>query len=458
MASAEVPKLGVWAEQAVVGSMLIDPRCVGLVVSRMSESDFTMEINRRLFQVFRERFNQDQVLDLVPVCEEVSPGDTRLRDYVLQLMDTTPTAANVEAYIDETRRTTRLFRLRKLGTSLAAVLEEETAGQLLRDGQAILSGQAANSEADMDQATLDFYDDLEKSPQFLPWGFPLLDDNLDVSGGMFMVLGGRPSDGKTALALHMAFAQARHRKVGYFTLEDDRKTLFVRLKSAVSGIPLRNILRRQLTQRDYALLAASDDEIRSRRLKIIEAAGFTVQQIISRARYHKFDVIYIDYLQEIRPDAKGRPSRYEEVSDISRQLATEARVGKIPIVALAQLGRPPEKGLRSAPTMSALKESGQIEQDANVIMFVWRRDETSSRTKRYLTIAKNKLGMLGEWKLLFDAKIQRFYPELVAETAEESKKPHDDITPEPEYKQQTLYEIKGSEPLSWENLIGDPRT
>lgn len=451
MASAEIPGLGVWAEQAVIGSMLIDPRCVGLVVSRMCESDFTMEINRRLFQVFQDRFNRDQVLDLVLVCQEVSSGDARLRDYVLQLMDTTPTAANVEAYIDEARRATRLSRLRDLGASLTAVLEEETAGQLLRDGQAILSGDTANGEADMDRASLDFYDDLEKSPQFLPWGFPLLDDNLDVSGGMFMVLGGRPSDGKTALALHMAFAQAKHRKVGYFTLEDDRRTLFVRLKSAASGIPLRKILRRQLTQQDYALLAASDDEILARKLEIIEAAGFTVQQIISRARYHKFDVIYIDYLQQIRSDAKGRPSRYEEVSDISRQLATEARTSKLPIVALAQLGRPLEKGLRSAPAMSALKESGQIEQDANVIMFVWRRDETSSRTKRYLTIAKNKLGMLGEWKLIFDAKIQRFYPDLVTETSEEAKNHHEDADPEPEYKQQAFYELPGSEPLPWDD-------
>lgn len=447
MASAEIPGLGVWAEQSVIGSMLIDSRCVGLVVSRMSEADYSMEINRRLFAVFRDRYNRGQVLDPVAVCQEASPGDASLRNYVMQLMDTTPTAANVAEYIEEAKKTTRLSKLREIGTSLSAAVTEDTAAQLLRDGQAICSGRDRDDESDMDRATLDFYGALETEPEFMPWGFPLLDDTLDVAGGMFVVLGGRPSDGKTALALHMAFAQAEHKKVGYFTLEDDRATLYARLKSAVSGVPLRKILRRNLSNVDYALLTGSDDEIRARGLTIIEAANWTVQKIISRARYHNFDIIYIDYLQEIRSDSKGRPSRYEEVSDISRQLATEARTSKRPIVALAQLGRPFERGLRTAPTMAALKESGQIEQDANLIMFIWRRDETSSRTKRYLTISKNKLGVLGEWKVLYDAKIQRFYPDLVTETAEEAKNPHEDADPEPEYQQIELRELPSDGPL-----------
>ena len=152
-------------------------------------------------------------------------------------------------------------------------------------------------------------------------------------------------------------------------------------------------------------------------------------------------MIFIDYLQEIKSDSKGRPSRYEEVSDISRQLASEARTSKLPIIALAQLSRPYEKGLRTAPSMAALKESGQIEQDANVIMFIWRRDETSSRTKRYLTIAKNKLGVLGDWKITFDAKIQRFYSDLVVESEEKAREPLEDVEPEPEYRQLEMKEL-----------------
>lgn len=451
MDGAERNRMGFdpWAEQGVIGSMLIDPRCVGLVVSRMTEADFTLETNKRIFLAFRERFAKGQVMDPIMILGDVSPEDPALRQYILQLMDATPTAANVEPYIEEAKRLTKLSRIREIGCQLSAVVEPGEAAQLLKGGQALLSEQGRDDEADMDRATLDFYEYLEKTPDFLPWGFPLLDDNLDVSGGNFVVIGGRPSDGKTALALHMAFEQAKTKNVGFFTLEDSKDVLYSRLKSAISGVPLRNILRRRLSDAEYRLLAASDDEIRSRRLTLIESFGWTAEEIIARSNYHKFDVIYVDYLQYIRGSGKGRPGRYDEISDISRELAREARSSKTTVVALAQLSRPQEKGLRGAPTMAALKESGQIEQDANVIMFVWRRDETSSQTKRYLTIAKNKLGPLGEWKIMFNGSIQRFYPDLVEETPEEAKEPLEDHGPEPKYQQMDFESLPENIETPW---------
>lgn len=419
-------RISPWAEQSVIGSMLIDPKVVGMVVSRMTVSDFTMEVNRRLFSVFRDLFFRKQVIDPVLVLSAAGPDDPGLRAYVLQLMDLTPTAANVEAYMDEASRFSRLSRLREIGAQLQGVTNEEDGVSLLSQGQDICSGRGRDDEFTMDQAVLRSIDFLNSEPNHLSWGFPELDKSLAISRGKFVVLGGRPSDGKTALGLHMAYAQSKTKKVGFFTLEDDWETLFLRLKSAVSGVPMENIQMRQLTDQDYMLMATADEEIRTHDLMIIESAGWTVAEIIARAQYHRFDVIYIDYIQLVRSDAKGRPSRYEEVSDISRKLATEARRSGITVVALAQLSRSTQKGNRESPYMSELKESGQIEQDANVILFVWRRDETSSRTKRYLTIAKNKLGMLAQWKIVFNGTIQRFSAELVKETKEEYAEPLED--------------------------------
>lgn len=436
-------RISPWAEQSVIGSMLIDPKVVGMVVSRMTESDFTMETNRRLFSVFRDLFARKQVIDPVLVLSAAGPDDPGLRSYVLQLMDLTPTAANVEAYMEEARRFSRLSRLREIGLQLQGVTNEEDCVSLLSQGQEICSGQGRNDEFTMDQAVLRSIDFLNSEPDHLSWGFPELDKSLAISGGKLVVLGGRPSDGKTALGFHMAYAQSKTKRVGFFTLEDDAETLFHRLKSAVSGVPLENIQTRQLTDQDYMLMATADEEIRTHNLMIIESAGWTVAEIIARAQHHRFDVIYIDYIQMVRSDAKGRPSRYEEVSDISRKLATEARRSGITVVALAQLSRSQQKGNRESPYMSDLKESGQIEQDANVILFVWRRDETSSRTKRYLTIAKNKLGMLAQWKIVFNGKIQRFAPELVQETKEEYAEPLEDlqqINRVADY-QQTFYDL-----------------
>lgn len=444
-------RFGVWAEQSVIGSMLIDPRVVGLVVSRLTEADFTMEANRLLFATFRDMFAHKQTIDPALVHAAAAPEDSGLRGYMRELMDLTPTAANVELYIEETRRFSRLSRLRVLGQELQTAVSEEDGVRLLGHGQEILSGQGRDDEADMSKAALESVDFLNASPDGLAWGFPELDKRLTVSGGKLVVVGGRPSDGKTALALHMAYAQARTKKVGFFTLEDDRITLYLRLKAAISGVPLDDMLTRRLSERDYMLMESADDEIRARNLIMIESAGWTVAEIIARAQYHQLDVMYIDYIQLVRSDAKGRPTRYEEVSDISRKLATEARRSGITVVALAQLSRPTQRGDRAAPYMSELKESGQIEQDANVILFIWRRDETSSRTKRYLTVAKNKLGMLAQWKIIFNGQIQRFSPELVEESRNEYEQPLEDpqkIERVTEY-QQTFYQLPDSTAAPW---------
>lgn len=433
----------IWAEQSVIGSMLIDERVVGLVMAGLTEGDFLLEADRRLYRAFQTRFAASQTLDPVVVCQTASPGDGELRAYVLQLMDSTPTAANVEAYMEEVRENTRVARGRGIGQQIADSPASEEQARLFQEGLDLMSDRGRDDEADMAKAALEFNDFLEQTPDFLPWGFPLLDENLDVGPGMLVVLGGRPSDGKTALALHMAYAQAETKNVGYFTLEDDRNTLFSRLKSTVSGVPLRNILRKKLNEHDYKLLADANDEIVKRRLTITDSAGMTVNDIITRTHAKKYDVIYVDYLQMVRPAIRGRGTRQDEVADISRSLADMARNNGITVVALAQLSRPPQKGKREMPLMADLKESGQIEQDANVILFVWREDETDSKTPRHLTLAKNKLGLLGQWGITFNGATQTFLPGLTADRPVARRQ-------EPEYKQQTFYELPGGEPLPWE--------
>lgn len=457
MASAELTAHGqdLWAEQSVIGSMLIDDHVVGLVMANLTEGDFLLEADRRLFRTFQARFTANQAIDSVLVCEAAAPGDKELKAYALQLMDLTPTAANVTEYIALVKENTRRTKGRSIGQEITASPTSEDMIHLFQQGLDMLADRNRDDEADMAKAILEFHDYLEHKPDYLPWGFPLLDENLDVGPGMFVVLGGRPSDGKTALALHMAYAQAEQKNVGYFTLEDDRNTLFSRLISSVSGVPLRNILRRSLNERDYRLLADASDEVIKRRLTIVDSASWTVNDIITRTHADKFDVVFVDYLQMIRPSIRGRGTRQDEVADISRALADMARHSGIVVVALAQLSRPPQKGKRESPLMADLKESGQIEQDANVILFVWREDETSSKSPRHLTLAKNKLGLLGQWGITFNGETQMFLPELSVDRPVAKRK-------EPEYKQQTFYELPGGEPLPWEeeydHIGAEPKT
>ena len=431
-------------EQSVIGSMLIDPTVVGLVMSELTEEDFLLEADRVLFRGFRSLYLADQVMDSVLVLNQAAPKDEGMRAYVLQLMDITPTAANIRAYIAETKEQSRKEQLRRIGVALQNLERAEDGLLFLQRGIDVLSQTERDDESSMEQCMLEFYAELERKPVYLRWGFPFLDEGLYVEPGDFAVLAGRPSDGKTALALHMAYEQARERNVGFFSLETGRKRLFSRLVSAESGVPSQAIKKRSLSEMEYQLIAGSADSITKRKLRVVEAAHWTVEQIEARVLARKFDVVYVDYLQLIEPSERRRTSRNEEVADISRSLANMARRHKITVVALSQLSRPENKGKRREPVLADLRESGQIEQDADAVMFIWRKDETSSKAQRFLTLAKNKEGMLNTWDIVFRGETQRFIADLsgfqqTGKTRRES-----------EYKQAALYDLPGSEKVPWE--------
>lgn len=426
------------AEQSVIGSMLIDPQVVGLAVSELTEDDFRLEACRVLFRAFRTLYLKNSVMDPVTVLASIGPRDETLRSYVMQLMEWTPTAAHISSYIQEVKAKSLAARQRSIGKAIAELEPGEDAMPLYMKGLALLSDQREGDEADMEQAVLDFYEDLKHEPEYLPWGFSELDEGLYIERGDFVILAGRPSDGKTALALQMAYAQAKALSVGFFSLETSKKKLFSRLMSSVSKVPGAALKRRKLSEEEFSLIASGANEIRSRNLRVVEAAGWTVEQIAARTLARKFDVIYIDYLQLITPNVRGRSIRSDEVADISRALATLARTHKITVVALSQLSRPQDKTKRRPPVLADLRESGQIEQDADAVMFIWREDERNSNAERTLSLAKNKEGQLNNWPLVFRGDVQRFIP-VSTSTQAATRRQYTDT-----HKQMTFQELPES--------------
>lgn len=402
------------AEQAVIGSMLVDDTgtAVALAVSGLTEEDFLMESDKSLFQAFRSKYLAGEVADPVTVLNAVAPGDRDMLDYLRQLMEITPTAANVSEYIRITKEKSQVNKLRIIAEEIRVVSFPQDAMEHLARGMDMLSQEGRDDESNAAETMTAFLGDLKRTPQYLPWGFDFLNENVYAEKGDFVIVAGRPSDGKTALALHMAYEQAKDLNVGFFSLETGRLKLAGRLASAVSGIPLGKMKSRTATVEEQMLIASAANEIAGRKLTFIDAAGWTAAQIEARTLARRFDVIYIDYLQLIAPAAsKRRTDRNSEVADISRSLATLARRHKVAVVALSQLSRPEQKTKRRAPVLADLRESGQIEQDADAVMFIWRQSETDSQTRRFLTLAKNKEGMMGDWDLCFRGEIQRFIPE-----------------------------------------------
>lgn len=427
------------AQVSVLGSMLIDPETVGDVVTELSPEDFTEDLGRSVFCSIRELYLFREKIDPVTVLNKMGPPNPERRKYLLALMDNTPTAAHLSEWVRIVREQSRLRAIQSAGMRLAmdgTTLEE--ARDLIGQLNGLMVDRPGVECLSMEQGLSNFYSDLERTPQYLPWGIGFLDDGLTAEAGDYIVLGGYPSDGKTALALSMAYYQAKNLQVGFFSLETKPSKLFNRIFSSAAQVSGTRIKRRTLTEGDYALLERKSEELHSRQLYMIRSSGMTVEDIAAYTRAKGFDAIYIDYLTLIQ--APGR-NEFDQATYISKALHRLAQDTGVTVVALSQLSRP-ENGKVKPPTLASLRSSGQIEQDADIVMFVYREEPWMLRSRRILAVAKNKEGETGRVPLLFDGETQTFRVDTNGML--KAKRP------EPEYKQQSFYELPEGTPTPWD--------
>lgn len=391
------------AQISVLGSVLISPEVAAMVVGGTNEEDYTGQC-RTVFAAIRDLFLAGKPADPVMVRDKLGEPYT---DYLMQLMEVTPTAANVEQYISLVRKRSRLFRLRDIGERLQALDNDDDAGPLLSEANQLVIQRTRLQPVTMEQALTDFYGRHTDTREYLSWPIPQLNEKLFVEAGDFVVIGGYPSAGKSALALQCAYHMAENKRVGFFSLETSAAKLMDRTVSSVCSVDMGRLKRSDLTDADWSSVAQASDEICERQLEFIPAANLTVAEIRARAFANRYDVIIIDYLQLIR--AKGS-NRVEQVTNISIDLHTMAQSTGITVIALSQLSRPDRTsgGKETAPTMASLRESGQIEQDADIIFLLYRSPQHPGDATRNLDIAKNKDGETGRVYLSFDGAHQSF--------------------------------------------------
>lgn len=393
------------AQDSVLGSIMIDARCAGEVLPALRPTDFDDGIRRDAFKAIRELYLDSAKIDPVTVLEKMANPDPACRAWVIGAMDTTPTAANVLEYAAIVREQSRLRDIQTIGAKLSsAYLSMDDARKLAGELDNLLMERRKVEDLSMQQCLLNFYSELEHTPEYLPWGMDFLDDGLTAEASDYVVLGGYPSDGKTALALYMAYSQAKTKRVAFFSLETKASKLFNRIFSSVAQVPNSRIKRRKLTDEDFDRLAKKSDEVVHNNLHLIKASSMTVEDIGTYARARKYDIIYIDYLTLI--PAPGR-TEFDQATYISKALHRLAQDNNITVVALSQLSRPEDRK-KPAPTLASLRSSGQIEQDADIVMFIYREDPNDIRSRRILRVAKNKEGPTGTIKLDFDGETQTF--------------------------------------------------
>ncbi len=426
MAQQKKTQPGLEAETAVIGALLISPEIVKDVLFAVREQDFGIEINRQIFRAARDLYLRAKPVTAVTIRDKVGKESS---DYIAQLYEITTTSANWREYVAIMAEQASMRRMQNLAVQIAAANTAQECRELAANMQQEQHGGRQIAAYTMEDMIQDFAArQTAKEPvRYVRYGLAEVDAGTYTQPGDVVIIGGYPSDGKTALALQMALRMAREWRVGFFSLETDRQKVTDRVVAALNDISFTAIKRQELTDKDWERFAAKSAEAAALKFTLIEAAGWSVSDITSAAEAYDFDVIFIDYVQLIRPSST-RVIRSEQVAEISRELHAFAQSRKKLVIELAQLTREdryptPKKGKpqQNEPRMSDLKESGQLEQDADMIFMVYspvKGGDYDPAKSRFLRIVKNKEGLLLRTLLWFDGDKQSFTP-MTMESARE---------------------------------------
>lgn len=412
------------AAAGVLGAMLIDEETVGPMLQAVTEEDFQVPEFRSLFRAFGELYSQGRRCDAILVNEHLGGSYGKL---LAELIEITPTSANAGAYAEVLRETSRLWRLREIGLQLNEAGELDACRGLVDKANLLLSERGGVRRLGMERGFREFFKrhSQTQAPDYLRWGLGGLDEEIHAGPGDMVVLGGYPSAGKTALALQIAFHIAQTKRVGFYSYETSADKLHDRTVACQTQTSFSRMMAGKLEYDDYGRVKEMREYLTSPKMDYLEVAGMTVSDIGADAMAHHYEVIVVDYLQKI-PAARtgGRPlNEFERVSQVSNDLQQLGRRTGKTIIALSQLSRP--KDGNEAPTMASLRQSGQIEQDADVVLLLWKEyPNDPSKSNRYLRAAKNKDGEAGLNLLLaFDGDKQRFTKSIAQPVPKREKEP-----------------------------------
>lgn len=437
------------AQVAIVGSMLIDDRCIGDVLAQISVDDFPAGVFRTLFDTMRQLFCAGRPVDPVVVLDAIQ-GGPEMQRCIRECMDLTPTAANVQEYCKILRELSRVARLRQIGMALCSASSLEDAGKMIAEANGLLverSGVQIVSATDM---MMDFYRRMESKdkPEYIRCGIDAIDEVTYLEPGDMVGIGAAPSTGKTAFALQWAAYLAEKYRVGFYSLETSMGKVSDRLMAQLAQMPLPALKERRITDGDWQRINPAATAFSQGQFNFVAASGMTAADIVSTALARQHKVIFVDYLQLVA--GSGRQDRYEIVTEASMVFHRAAQRHGILTVVLSQLSRPEKvNGKSKPPDMHSFRESGQIEQDLDVALLLYLDDPDNYRSNRWCKVGKNKEGEKARVELAFDGRFQRFSevkPNVCAQFSAEGRKIKQQQRREAQYQQQEFAEINGPDP------------
>jgi len=431
--------VSVEAEQSVLGSILIDPECINTVVGILKSDDFHIEEHREIYLAMQDMYLQNRNIDHVTLIDAmVHRGiydEKGSKDYITLIANVVPTAANVEDYAKIVKEKSMLRGLIEAAEEIteSAYSCEDDVTHIIGSAEQkifeISQGQHQKGFMHIREVLVEAYEhlhQLQTNPEEVkgtPTGFGDLDRVLVGMGKSDMiVVGARPGVGKTSFCLNIAanVAKESKKKVCVFSLEMSAEQLVSRMLSSEALVDSHNIRSGELTDEDWDKMAQASAKLSECDILIDDTPGMTASKMKSKLRREKnLGLVIIDYLQLMNSDRKI-DNRVQEVSDISRNLKLLAKELMVPIICCAQLSRSPEARNDKTPMLSDLRDSGAIEQDADIIMFLSRdyyQNDPEKQNVADVIVAKNRHGSMGKVPMGWYGQYTKFVT-LASDTGE----------------------------------------
>jgi len=421
------------AEQSVLGSVLIDSRCVADVIGILKPEDFFLEQNREIYETIYTMFNFSETIDPVTVLnklKELGYYHDNSRDYIMQLMEITPTAANVTRYANIVRDKAMLRGLSQAAGEITEMVGQEvgTPAEMLESAErkiyALRKGERGESLEHIGTILHKVFDrltELAASDEAIPGlstGIKDLDARINgLNKSDLLLVAARPAMGKSAFALNIGMNVAKKYKstVAIFSLEMSREQLAMRMLASESFVELQKLTTGKLTEEEWSKLCMASAALSQTDIRIDDNPTVTVADINAKCRrLDNLGLVIIDYLQLMQSSGYGRSSdnRVVVVGEISRSLKIMAKELNIPVICLSQLSRAVESRTDKRPILSDLRESGAIEQDADSVMFLYRdeyyNENSEDKGIAECIVAKNRHGETGSIKMQWFGPYQTF--------------------------------------------------
>ena len=422
------------AEQAVLGSILIDSRCVADIIGLVRPEDFYLQQNREIFEAVYTMFNYSQSIDPVTVLDkmrEMGVYHDNSRDYIMQLMEITPTAANAVHYANIVRDKAMLRGLAQAASDISETVYSQvgTPAEMLESAEkkifALRKGERGDSLERIGTVMHKVFDrltELSQSDSAIPGlssGLQDLDKKINgLNKSDLLLIAARPAMGKSAFALNIGVNVAKKYKktVAIFNLEMSREQLAMRLLANESFVELQKLATGKLSEEEWTKLCMAAAALSQTDIRIDDNPSVTVADINAKCRrVDNLGLVIIDYLQLMQGSGYGKgggDNRVTVVGEISRSLKIMAKELNVPVICLSQLSRAVESRTDKRPILSDLRESGAIEQDADSVMFLYRdeyyHENSEEKGVAECIVAKNRHGETGTVKLQWIGQYQAF--------------------------------------------------